>query len=113
MKYTLLLTSIMIIFGAFSGSAYADIFGGIDTSQIGNASIVVDTSVGDDITTISRDFGFKILTAFRLVISGFALIYLVLIGAYMIVNSENEERIKSQKNQITYSLVGFLFLNIP
>ncbi len=31
----------------------------------------------------------------------------------MIVFSENEDRIKTQKKQITYALMGFLFLNIP
>lgn len=31
----------------------------------------------------------------------------------MIAFSENEERVKSQKKQITYTLIGFLFLNIP
>lgn len=31
----------------------------------------------------------------------------------MITYSENEDRIKSQKNQITYALIAFLFLNIP
>ena len=56
---------------------------------------------------------FKVLAFLKLFISGLALIYLVLIGVYMIVFSENEERIKSQRKQITYSLIGFLFLNIP
>lgn len=42
-----------------------------------------------------------------------ALIYLVMIGVNMIVYSENEERIKSQRKQIFYALMGFLFLNIP
>ncbi len=31
----------------------------------------------------------------------------------MVVFSENEERIKTQRKQIFYSLLGFLFLNIP
>jgi glucose uptake protein GlcU len=55
----------------------------------------------------------SILMAAKVVISGFALIYLVLIGAYMIVFSENEERVKAQRYQFTYALIGFLFLNVP
>lgn len=46
-------------------------------------------------------------------ISGIALIYLVMIGAYMILGSDSEETIKHQRKQITYALIGFLFLNIP
>lgn len=92
---------------------YANILDGVNTNNIENASISTGVSGNDDIIDTSREFGLRILTAFRLIISGFALIYLVLIGAYMIVYSDSEERIKSQKNQITYSLIGFLFLNIP
>ena len=31
----------------------------------------------------------------------------------MIVFSETEDRIKTQRKQITYALMGFLFLNLP
>lgn len=31
----------------------------------------------------------------------------------MVAFSENEERVKNQRKQIVYTLVGFLFLNIP
>jgi hypothetical protein len=31
----------------------------------------------------------------------------------MVVFSENEEKVKTQRKQITYTLIGFLFLNIP
>lgn len=49
----------------------------------------------------------------KVVVSGFALVFMVLIGVYMVVFSENEERVKTQRKQIVYTLVGFLFLNIP
>jgi Type IV secretion system pilin len=49
----------------------------------------------------------------RIVISGFALIYLVMIGVYIIIGSDSEETVKTQRKQITYALIGFLFLNIP
>lgn len=53
------------------------------------------------------------LGVIRIVISGFALIYLVMIGVYMILGSDSEEAVKTQRKQITYALIGFLFLNIP
>jgi hypothetical protein len=31
----------------------------------------------------------------------------------MIIGSDNEERVKTQRKQIIYVLIGFLFLNIP
>ncbi len=46
-------------------------------------------------------------------VSGFALVFMVMIGVYMVVFSENEERVKTQRRQIVYTLIGFLFLNIP
>lgn len=49
----------------------------------------------------------------KIVVSGFALVFIVMIGVYMVVFSENEERVKTQRKQIVYALVGFLFLNIP
>ncbi len=60
-----------------------------------------------------NSLSFKILGIAKLFISGIALIYLVLIGVYMVVFSENEERVKTQKKQLIYTLVGFLFLNVP
>ncbi len=92
--------------------ANAGILGGMG-GDIQNVSIQVNTPANSNLFDVSRDLGLRILTAARLVISGFALIYLVLIGVYMIVFSETEDRIKSQKNQITYAFIGFLFLNIP
>lgn len=113
MKYTLHIFACLWFFLLSSSALYAGILDGIDTSNIEDASISISTNPDDTIEEVSRDFGLKVLTVFRLIISGFALIYLVLIGAYMIVYSETEDRIKSQRKQITYSLVGFLFLNIP
>lgn len=75
-------------------------------------SIHVDASAGN-VVDISRDFGFRILGIAKLVISGFALIYIVLMWVYMVVFSDNEEKIKTQKNQVIYVLIGFLFLNVP
>ena len=61
----------------------------------------------------AQEFGFRILSFLKLVVSGFALIYLVMIWVYMILYSDTEDRIKTQRKQIIYTLVGFIFLNIP
>lgn len=75
-------------------------------------SIPIESSTGDGIEVLQW-VGFKILWFLKLFVSGIALIYIVMIGVYMIVFSENEDRIKSQRRQITYTLIAFLFLNIP
>ena len=49
----------------------------------------------------------------RVLVSGIALIYLVMIGVFIILGSDNEETVKTQRKQITYVMIGFLFLNIP
>lgn len=36
-----------------------------------------------------------------------------MIGVYMVVFSENEERMKAQRKQIMLALIGFVFINIP
>lgn len=77
------------------------------------SNTITSISGSGDPIEVSRSLGFKVLNFVKLLISGIALIYLVMIGAYMVIFSENEERIKTQRKQITYALVGFLFLNIP
>ncbi len=76
----------------------------------------------DNITPVSmvvaaaadpKEFALSFLGVVRVGISGLALIYLVMIGAYMVLASDNEENIKKQRKQITYVIIGFLFLNVP
>ncbi len=76
-------------------------------------SIAITQPIGSDPIESTRNLGWTVLKFAKMIVSGLALIYLVLIGVYMIVFSENEDRIKTQKKQILYALVGFLFLNIP
>ncbi len=75
-------------------------------------SINIDVS-GGDIVQVGQSFGFKVLWFLKTIISWFALVFMVMIGAYMVVFSDNEERVKTQRKQILYTLIGFLFLNIP
>ena len=74
----------------------------------------IGVTIGTDGSIASaKSFGFQLLGVLRIAISGIALIYLVMIGVYFILGSDNEETVKTQRKQITYALIGFLFLNIP
>ncbi len=75
-------------------------------------SITVPVSSGNGIT-ILQWLGYKILGIAKMFISWIALISLVMIGVMLIVHSDTEDKIKSQKKQLIYALTGFLFLNIP
>jgi Type IV secretion system pilin len=92
-------------------SAAITLPGGTDTI-IAAPSIQVWLSNASSVE-MAQWLGIKILGFAKLMISGLALIYIVLMWVYMIVFSESEERIKTQKKQIIYTLIGFLFINIP
>jgi hypothetical protein len=107
--FLVLLTACIASYGFNTFAAGLEIPG---TEKIIENSIAVNIDSGDSITS-SKNFGFRILGLIRMGVSGIALIYLVMIGAYMILGSDSEETIKNQRKQITYALIGFLFLNIP
>ena len=70
----------------------------------------LNASWGDVIDQI-QSIGNKWLSLARVIIAGIAIIYMVYIGADMILNNGNEENIKRGKKQILYTMIGFLFLN--
>ncbi len=82
------------------------------TSEIAKGSIGMTIWTDGSIES-AKNFGLNILGILRIIISGIALVYLVLIGVYMIIGSDSEEKVKTQRQQIIYALIGFLFLNIP
>ncbi len=113
MRTLILLT---LIFGSFLSlidPLSAAVLPPAATSDLPGVSIDVGTPPGGNVFDASRDFGMRILKSVKVVVSGFALIYIVLLGATMIIFSENEEKIKSQRRQMSYILIAFLFLNIP
>ncbi len=79
---------------------------------IEDSSIAIDVDSGNSVTSV-KNFWYKILGLLRMGISGIALIYIVMIGVYMIIGSDSEEKVKKQRQQITYVLIWFLFLNVP
>lgn len=85
---------------------------------IPGAEKIKDVSIGfiesgRDVTETTRKAGFKLLNFASMIVAGFALIYLVIMGVYMIVFSDSEDVIKKQKKQLLYVALGFLFLNVP
>lgn len=91
-------------------SASALVIPGADVIKEWSIWVTVD---GGDVVDVGLGFGMRILNLLKLVISGFALVFMVMIGVQMVIFSENEERIKTQRRQVVYVLMGFLFLNIP
>ncbi|MBP9780060.1 hypothetical protein KBD33_05575 [Candidatus Gracilibacteria bacterium] len=98
---------------AFAGNAIVIPGVDVDTANVISTGSIVIAPVNTDAISIINNFGLRVLGFLKSFISGVALIYLVIIGAYMVVYSENEEKIKSQRKQIVYAIIGFLFLNIP
>lgn len=82
------------------------------TSDIESVSIGTSLSTNGSIDGL-KTFWFQLLGIMRMAIAGIALVYLVLIGVYMVIGADSEETVKTQRKQITYALIGFLFLNIP
>lgn len=83
-------------------------------TYIGEVSIALPwVNTTGDVYGTARSFGMAILKGIKVVVSGFALIYIILIGVNMIIFSHNEERIKTQRMQFLYTTIGFLFLNVP
>lgn len=80
--------------------------------QISDVSMVVGGATNGSVTGV-KDFGFQILSILKIAVSGVALVYIVLIGAYMVIGSDSEETVKTQRKQITYAMIAFLFLNLP
>lgn len=63
--------------------------------------------------SILRTLAGSLLSVARFIVSGFALIYLVLIGVNMVIFSEDDATIAKQKKQILYTIFAFLFLIVP
>ncbi len=109
--FTIILLILAWVLSAYTVNAFAEVkIPG--TTEIVKASIGVDIKPNQSVEG-AKNLWFRILWVGRVVISGIALIYLVMIGVYMILSSDSEETIKKQRKQITYTIIGFLFLNIP
>lgn len=94
-----------------------EVFAAVDIpgwSKIKTVSIEMELNEQSNITTNTvKDIGMNFLSIARIIISGFAIIYMVMIGAYMILYSDSESETNKQKQQMVNVLVAFLFLNLP
>lgn len=57
--------------------------------------------------------GLKVLHTVKVIISFLAVIYIVYSGTMMVIAMGDEKAISTQKRQLMYTLVAFLFVNIP
>lgn len=110
-----ILTFLLIILAGYICTYSWASFAAVDipgTSDIQNVSIGASISSNGSIDGL-KTFWFQLLGIMRMAVAGIALVYLVMIGVYMVIGSDSEETVKTQRKQITYALIGFLFLNIP
>lgn len=57
--------------------------------------------------------GLKVLHTAKVILSFLAVIYVVYIGIRMVVAMGDEKEIATEKRQLVYTLLAFLFINIP
>lgn len=86
-------------------------------SSIPGGNIIAPVSAGTAAGSTSLDklnsAGFSVLHTAKVLVSGLAIIYLVYVGISMIMSSSDEGALAKSKKQLMYSLVAFLFVNIP
>lgn len=114
MKKILLLTLCIIplIVLFFGENVYAGAINIQWTDEIADVSLNLGTS-GNAIEDIS-DTWFSILRTVKVITMWLFVIFLVYIGAQMIMSmGSNEEELSSAKRQIWYALIALVFINIP
>lgn len=73
---------------------------------------IVGTGLNDSLDKLQTG-GLKVLHSAKVIISFLAIIYIVYAGTMMVVAMGDEKAISTQKRQLMYSLIAFLFVNIP
>ncbi len=82
------------------------------TSEIQSVSANIGVS-SNPVATVNS-VGFEILRIVKLIIMGLLVIYVVYIGAQMIMSmGTNEEQLGAAKRQLWYVLIALVFINIP
>lgn len=112
-NFIILLSILMLLVGIEASYAALNIPG---ASTIENVSIGIPVQQWVDTDTSINNlkwFAGNLLSVARFIVSGFALIYIVLIGVSMIIYSDDEGQIAKQKKQILYAGFAFLFLTVP
>lgn len=96
---------------SISYSAGVDLLG--NGSSIEKVSINTFSQSGDIVTDIEQT-GIWLLTIVKIILQGVLLIYIVYIWVQMVMSmGTNEEELSNGKRQLWYSLIAFIFINIP
>jgi len=115
-KINKILILIALIFIAWIDFATA--WGVVDIwKSIGNWSVITDVSInpvwGWDALEKMQNWWFWVLHTIKILLSWVILIYLVFLGFQMIMAMWADDKLVSAKRQIYFTLVAFMFINIP
>lgn len=92
--------------------ANAGVQGGVP-GQSELQGVTMKTFEGDTTAQKASSAAFNLLTSAKMILNGLAVIYLVYVGVMMILAYGDEGELSKQKKQLMYTLVAFLFVNIP
>lgn len=113
-------TRFFLLLAVFVCAGFSVSYGAVDLEGIGGVSDIktigmgsAPSSGGSDAVGKITGTGLSILQTVKTILSGLIVLYLVYAGAMMVIASGAEDEIAKQKRQIMYSIVAFLFINIP
>lgn len=115
MKYFIsAILTLFCFFGIFSQTHGAiDINSINQTEGIKNQSIWTNSTWLDPIDAINQTWE-KILISIKTIVWGLLVIFIVYAGAQMVMSmGTDEDQLSSAKRQIRYSVIAFIFINIP
>lgn len=115
MKYIIsAILTLFCFFGIFSQTHGAIDINTIDqTEKIKEQSIWTNQTWLDPIDAINQTWE-KILISIKTIVWGLLVIFIVYAGAQMVMSmGTDEEQLSSAKRQIRYSVIAFVFINIP
>ncbi|MFA5917273.1 MAG: hypothetical protein WC850_03525 [Candidatus Gracilibacteria bacterium] len=99
-----------ILISIYPSLSYAGVIK-IDGGDIKTVSI---DPIGGGLTDGINTTGFSILSSIKTILLGIFIFYMVYAGAKMIMSmGTDEEKIKSAKRQIWYSIIGVIFISMP
>ncbi len=115
MTYLRRLSSILIVLSmAYVASIPFVALAGTIAIPVGSvAAVSMPPVAGPDTLTQVQNGSMSILHTFKVVLSGMALIYLVYLGATIMMAMGQDAEIKKVRQQIIFTIVAFLFINIP
>lgn len=115
MKYFIsTLITFFCLFGLFSQTHAA-----IDINTINQTDNIKSQSIGTNQTWVDpveaiNQTGTKILISIKTIIGWLLVIFIVYAGAQMVMSmGTDEDQLSSAKRQIRYSIIAFIFINIP